>query len=79
MNDITLLTIISASFTFIIILIKLCFKSKCDNISCLCLKIHRNINKEIEESKYNIDHNIKDNDDFPFSFSKKNGAPPITM
>ena len=63
MNDITLLTIISASFTFVIILIKLCFKSKCDNISCLCLKIHRNINKEIEETKYNIEHNIKDNDD----------------
>jgi hypothetical protein len=33
------------------------------NISCLCLKIHRNINKEIEETKYNIDHNIKDNED----------------
>lgn len=62
MNDITLLTIISASFTFVIILIKLCFKSKCDNISCLCLKIHRNTKQENEQEKYNIEHNIKDDD-----------------
>lgn len=43
MNDITLLTIISVSFTFIIILTKLCFKSKCNEINCYGIKIKRNV------------------------------------
>lgn len=62
MNDVLILTIVSMSFTFVIILIKLCFKSKCDQVDCCCFKIHRNINKEVEENKYNIEHNIIDND-----------------
>ena len=71
MNDITLLTIISASFTFVIVLIKLCFKSKCDKIDCLCFKIHRNTNQENEQEKYNIEHNIKDDEINEFKNSIK--------
>ena len=63
MNDVLLLTIVSMSFTFVIILVKLCFKSKCDIINCCCFKIHRNINKEVEERKNDIEHNIKSSDD----------------
>ena len=62
MDNLTIISIISASFTFIIILIKTAYKSKCDTVKCCCIEIHRNINKEIEETKYNIDHNIKDTD-----------------
>ena len=63
MNDVLLLTIISMSFTFVIIVIKICFKSKCDIISCCCIKIHRNVKLEIEERKNDIEHNIKSNED----------------
>jgi len=62
MNDITLLTIISASFTFIIVLLKQAYKSKCNKIDCFCFKIHRNTNQEIEEHEFNIKNNIKDDD-----------------
>jgi hypothetical protein len=62
MNDITLLSIITASFTFIIILLKQAYKSKCDSIDCLCFKISRNIKTETEEHKFDIEHNIRDND-----------------
>jgi hypothetical protein len=62
MDSITLITILSLCFTFIIVLTKLCFKSKCDKIECLCIKIHRNTSQENEQEKYNIEHNIIDND-----------------
>jgi hypothetical protein len=62
MDSITLISILSLSFTFIIVLIKLCFKSKCDKVECLCIKIHRNTIQENEQEKYNIEHNIIDND-----------------
>lgn len=62
MNDITLLSIISASFAFIIILIKTAYKSKCDTIECCCIKISRNTKIETEEHKFDIEHNIKDDD-----------------
>ncbi len=61
-DNITLLTLVSASFTFILLLIKQAYKSKCHTVDCLCLKISRNINKEVEENKFNIEHNIKDDD-----------------
>jgi recombinational DNA repair protein RecT len=62
MDNLTIISIISASFTFIIILIKTAYKSKCSKIKCCCIEISRDVNKEIEETKYNIDHNIKDDD-----------------
>jgi len=33
---------------FIIALLKLCYKSKCKEISCCCLKIVRDIESEVE-------------------------------
>ncbi len=62
MNDITLLSIISASFTFIILLIKQSYKSKCTTIDCLCFKISRNIKKEVEEHKFDINNGINNDD-----------------
>ena len=34
----------------------LSLKSKCDSIECCCIKIHRNIQAELEEEKYDIEH-----------------------
>ena len=38
--------------------LKMALKSKCDSIECLCLKIHRNIDAEIDEEKYEIEHQV---------------------
>ena len=43
MNDITLLTLTSVLLTFIIVLTKICFKSKCNEINCYGIKIKRNV------------------------------------
>ena len=38
--------------------LKMALKSKCDSIECLCIKIHRNIEAEIDEEKYEIEHQV---------------------
>ena len=38
--------------------LKMALKSKCDSIECLCLKIHRNIEAELDEEKYEIEHQV---------------------
>ena len=65
MEDITLISLVSLIFGFVILLCKMIYKSKCSDCE-ICfglLKIRRNIDKEIEKEKYNIDHNINSNDD----------------
>jgi len=62
MNDITLLSIITASFTFVILLLKQAYKSKCHTIDCLCIKVSRNVKTEVDEHKFDIEHNIRSND-----------------
>ena len=65
MEDITLLSLISVCFGFIIILFKMIYKSKC--IDCeICFglfKIKRDVKIELEKEKYDIEHNIKSNND----------------
>ena len=38
-------------------LVKACLKSKCDEVSCCCIKIHRNIEAEEDEHKFDVEHN----------------------
>jgi len=40
--------VITSLVGFIIALLKLCYKSKCKEISCCCLKIVRDIESEVE-------------------------------
>jgi hypothetical protein len=40
------------------IVLKLCYDSKCSDIECCCIKIKRDIGKELEEDKFKIEHNI---------------------
>ena len=40
--------------------LKMALKSKCDSIDCFCIKIHRNVEAEIQEEKYDIEHQISD-------------------
>jgi len=40
--------------------LKMCLKSKCDSIEFCGLKIHRNIEAEMEEEKYDIEHQLSD-------------------
>jgi len=62
MDNLTIISILSASFTFIILVLRICIKSKCNEINFCGIIIKRDIKSEIEETKYNIDHNIKDTD-----------------
>ena len=62
MDNITLITILSLSFSFVIIMVKICIKSKCDSINFCGIKIKRNVKLEVEEHKFDIENNIKDND-----------------
>jgi hypothetical protein len=39
--------------------VKACLKSKCDEVSCCCIKIHRNIEAEEDEHKFDVEHKIK--------------------
>lgn len=40
--------LITSMVGFVIALLKLCYKSKCKEISCCCLKIVRDIESEVE-------------------------------
>lgn len=63
MDNITLITVLSLSFSFIIIMVKICIKnSKCNEINFCGIKIKRDIQREIEEHKFDVKNNIIDND-----------------
>ena len=62
MDNLTIISILSASFTFIIILIKTAYKSKCSKIKCCCIEISRDVNIEQKEHEFDIKNNIKDDD-----------------
>ena len=63
MDNITLITVLSLSFSFVIIMVKICIKnSKCNEINFCGIKIKRDIKSEIEEHKYDIEHNIKNDE-----------------
>jgi hypothetical protein len=62
MDNITLITVLSLSFSFIIIMVKICIKSKCNEINFCGIKIKRDIKSEVEEHKYDIEHNIKNDE-----------------
>ena len=70
MNDTTLITIIGISLTFIIFLIKMIFKSKCVTIDCCCIKITRDIQQEIKEHEFNVNHNINDNENVELNINE---------
>ena len=38
--------------------LKMALKSKYDSIECLCIKIHRNVEAELNEEKYEIEHQL---------------------
>ena len=63
-SELTLLTILILSLSFIIVLIKIILRSKCYQFECLWgfLKVMRDVNieKDIENNK--INHNIIDDD-----------------
>ena len=52
------LAVIGAIAGFLGLSLKMALKSKCDSIECGCIKIHRNIQAELEEEKYEIEHQV---------------------
>ena len=63
MDNLTIISILSASFTFIIILIKTAYKSKCSKIKCCCIEISRDTKTEEKEHEFDIKNGININDD----------------
>ena len=41
------------------LILKLCYDSKCSEIDCFCIKIKRNVETELAEDKFKIEHNIQ--------------------
>ena len=62
MNDITLISILSLSFGFAIILLKMVFKSKCAEFSCFGITVKRDIVNEMKEHEFDIKNGVKDDD-----------------
>jgi hypothetical protein len=65
MEDITLLSLISLCFGFIILLCKMIYKSKCQECD-ICFgffKIKRDTKGEIEEHKYDVENNVVSNNE----------------
>jgi len=56
------------------IILKLCYDSKCSDIECCCIKIKRDIGKELEEDKFKIQHNIPMTELKPFRKEKFDDA-----
>ena len=40
-------------------LVKACLKSRCEDVQFGCIRIHRNIQAEEEEHKFDIQNNVK--------------------
>lgn len=53
--------LVGTSAGIIGVVLKLCYDSKCETIDCCCIKIKRNIDKEIEDDKFKIEHNLPTN------------------
>ena len=63
MEDLTILTMLTLILSFLILIMKQLYKSKCVECSFCGIIIKRNVNLEIEERKNDIEHNIKESND----------------
>ena len=50
--------VITSVVGLVLALARMCYKSKCKSIECLCIKIKRNVEIEEEEHKFDIERGI---------------------
>ena len=55
-NGIFWMSITANIVGLIIALVKICAKSKCDQVEVCCIKIHRNTDLELAEEKMELEH-----------------------
>jgi len=55
-NDAFFLSLATMGFAFLSLIIRYCYKSKCEDIKIGCIKIHRNVDDEMKGDS-NINHN----------------------
>jgi hypothetical protein len=55
-NGIFWMSITANIVGLIIGLVKICAKSKCDQVEVCCIKIHRNVDVELAEEKMELEH-----------------------
>ena len=63
MEDLTILTMLTLILSFLILIMKQLYKSKCIECSFCGIIIKRNIEKEVEERKNDIEHNVNSNNE----------------
>lgn len=57
------LTLIATSVVGLIgVSLRICYKSKCNEVSCCCIKIKRDTQAETEEEQYRMAHHIPSED-----------------
>lgn len=54
MDEVFWISITTILVGFLGMSMRMCLRSKCDNVECLCLKIHRNTNEETDIPEPNI-------------------------
>ena len=52
MSEMFWMFLITSSTTFLFAVIKMCYKSKCSEVSVCCLKIRRDVNVEEKEMEF---------------------------
>jgi len=61
MNDASLISLITIIIGFLAscipYVLKICFKSKCEEVSCLCLHIKRNVQEENKAQEFEYTNN----------------------
>ena len=61
-NGAFFLSLATMLFGFLGLSIKYCLKSKCEDINLCGVHIQRRVDLEVDEEKYEIDHNVKQDD-----------------
>ena len=51
--------VISSGVAFLLIVFKMCYKSKCSDINLCCLKIRRDVVTEEKEMEFAVTHKIE--------------------
>jgi hypothetical protein len=52
LSEVFWISFITASITFLGVVARLCYKSKCKNIECCCIKIIRDVETEEKEMEF---------------------------
>lgn len=59
-SEVFLTFIITSVVGLVGVSLRICYKSKCNEVSCCCMKIKRDTQAETEEEEFRITHNVRE-------------------